>query len=85
MQGPVHFGENGIRDSEVTKLQVLQYRTTYINGTPIHDEGGLSHRLTPIVVAYVREDDEGLKFLGEDRNHLWPGIQVTFTVVTIIY
>ena len=75
IQGPVHFDENGIRD--VTELQVLQYRTTYANGTPISHEGDLSYRLRLIAVAYIREDSESLEFVGKDKNGIWPGMQVT--------
>ena len=75
IQGPVHFDENGIRN--VTKLQVLQYRTTYVNGTPISHEGDLSYRLRLIAVAYIREDSESLEFVGKDKNGIWPGMQVT--------
>ena len=73
IQGQVHFDENGIRDSEVSKLQVLQYRTTYINGTPICDEGGLSYRLRLVAVGYVREGDVDMEFVGEDKDSIWPG------------
>lgn len=75
MQGPVHFDGNGIRD--ITELRVLQYRTTYINGTPISGEGGLitpnGTRLKLIDVAYMSKDNRSLEFLEGDRNSIWPG------------
>ena len=82
IQGPVHFDENGIRD--VTELQVLQYRTTYVNGTPISHEGDLSYRLRPIAVAYIRKDSESLEFVGKDKNGIWPGMRGIVLVVSII-
>lgn len=74
-QGPVHFDENGI--CSVTELRVLQYRTNYVNGTPIDSvgEGSLptpvtSTRLKLIDVAHIRNSDENLEFLAGDRNSI---------------
>ena len=73
-QDPVHFDENGIR--EVSKLYVLQYRTSYVNGTQIHDidKGGLTYRTSLIPVAYVCRDSKNLEFVEENKNSIWPGI-----------
>ena len=82
-QGPVHFNQNGIRD--ITELQVLQYRTTVINGSYIHDgEGGLSNRLRLVPVAYLRENSERLEFVEEGKNSLWPGALWLAIIDTIL-
>ena len=77
IQGPVHFDENGIR--HVTELQVLQYRTTYINDTPIvYEEGnqsiGIDQRLRLVTVAFLGNDvnQSRLEFLVGDGNSIWP-------------
>lgn len=68
MQGEVHFNKNGIR--EVTELNVLQYRRTYINGTPIL--GGGQSNLMLVKVAYVG-GDENLQFVEGSNGDIWPG------------
>ena len=77
VQGPVHFDENGVRN--VNMLQVLQYRTTYINGTPIMGEECNSSirmdlRLRLVTVALFRKDEiqSNLEFLVGNRNSIWP-------------
>ena len=77
IKGPVHFDENGIR--RVTEMQVLQYRTTYINGTPIVYEEGkqsirIDLRLQLMTVALLGKDanQSMLEFLVGDRNAVWP-------------
>ena len=75
-QGPVRFDENGIR--HVTELQMLQYRTTYINDTPIITEDcnfTTDERLRLITVALCGKDGSinfSLDFLYENRNSIWP-------------
>lgn len=69
MQGEVCFDDNGIR--KVTELKVLQYRTTYINNTPILSEG-LSN-LVLVEVAVV-ENDDTLRFLEGTKRDIWPGM-----------
>ena len=71
IKGPVHFDENGIRN--VNKLRVLQYRATYVNGTPIHCDGSLSQRLNLVDVAYVERENEGLHFVIGSKADIWPG------------
>lgn len=71
MQGPVHFNQNGIRD--VAELKVLQYRTSYLNGTVVRNGGSLSRRLMLVEVAYVMNDTESLEFLDGDKSTIWPG------------
>ena len=71
VKGPVHFDENGIR--YVTELRVLQYRTTHINGTPIHRDGNLSQRLKLIEVAFVGRENESLEFAEGSKDDIWPG------------
>ena len=63
----------------MTELQVLQYRTTYINGTPIvHEEGKKDNetdlRLRLVTVALLGKDVNlsKLEFLVGDRNSIWP-------------
>lgn len=65
--GEVCFDDNGIR--KVTELKVLQYRTTYINNTPILSEG-LSN-LVLVEVAVV-ENDDTLRFLEGTKRDIWP-------------
>ena len=59
----------------MTELQVLQYRTTYINGTSIIGEEydytiGMDSRLRLVTAALVRKDGI-LEFLEGNRN-VWP-------------
>ena len=69
---------NGIR--KVAELQVLQYRTTYINGTPIVQGGenkqniGLDLKLRFVTAAFLGSDENQsmLEFLVGDRNSVWP-------------
>ena len=63
---------------------MLQYRTTYVNGTPISHEGNVSYRLRLIAVAYIRKDSESLEFVGKDKKSIWPGMQVTYITVYVI-
>ena len=56
----------------MNELRVLQYRTTYVNGTPIHHDGSLSQRLKFIDVAYVERENESLHFVIRS-NDIWPG------------
>ncbi len=66
-QGPVHFDENGIRN--VAELRVLQYRTTYVDGTPLNDTID-NATLDLVEVGYVRGNESDLEFL--DNNHsIW--------------
>lgn len=67
----MHFDENGIRD--VTELKVLQYRTAYMNGTPVFAEGSMKDSLTLIEVAYLRDEDNLIIFEG-DKQRIWPSI-----------
>lgn len=67
-QGPVHFDENGIRN--VAELRVLQYRTTYVNGTTIDDTVD-NTTLELVEVAYVRRNESKLDFL-DDNHSIWP-------------
>lgn len=71
------FDSNGMR--KVTKLRVLQYRATYINGTAISNEINTSlsrTNLSLIDVAFVKEgSNESMKFVaGADKYSIWPGI-----------
>ena len=78
-QGPIHFDENGIRHVNAHELRVLQYRTTYMNGTPIASERGqntsLSNRLKLVEVAHL--DNGSLKFPVGNKNSVWPGTLLT--------
>lgn len=63
----------------MTELQVLQYRTTYINGTPIaykesNQSTGIDVRLKLATVALLGENEtqSRLEFLLGDRNSIWP-------------
>ena len=63
----------------MTELQVLQYRTTYINGTPIaykesNQSTGIDERLRLATVALLggTETQSRLEFLVGDRNSTWP-------------
>lgn len=69
LQGQVHFDHNGIRD--VTELKVLQYRTAYLNGTPIYSEGSMTNTLMAIEVAKLGEKDR-LGFLDGNGKEIWP-------------
>ena len=65
----------------MSELQVLQYRTTYINGTPVmgkeYDSSiRLDLRLKLVTAALFRKDSNktqsSLEFLVGDRNNVWP-------------
>ena len=76
MQGPVHFDENGIR--VMTELRVLQYRTTFINGTALLGDlasstATLDQHLRLIDIAYIEENETSLKFLDGSKNDVWLG------------
>ena len=54
---------------------MLQYRSTYINGTPIvHEERELGQKLRLATVALLRKDgnQSKLEFLVGDPNSVWP-------------
>ena len=78
MQGPVRFDER--REREATELRVLQYRTDYINGTPIRDinasvslNATLDQKLVLVDVAYVNESESALDFPDNyTRDDIWP-------------
>ena len=57
----------------MTELQVLQYRTAYINVTPIVSNQ-VDQRLRLVTAALLRKDEiqSGLEFLIGDRNSVWP-------------
>ncbi len=65
----------------VSELRLLQYRTTYINGTSISDNGITntdSHKRRPSLlnVAVVKDNSETgevLKFITGDKYTIWPG------------
>lgn len=78
-QGPVHFDENGIR--HVSRLRVLQYRTTYINGTSLLGDAmdgeklsglTLDNKLRLVDVAYIEDNGTNLTFLVGSRSTIWP-------------
>ena len=68
----------------MTYMRVLQYRTTYINGTPIlnrpcniSSKSTLDQTLKLIDVAFVRDNDSGLEFPEHyARDDIWPGKQL---------
>ena len=81
IQGPVQFDENGVR--EATELRVLQYRTDYINGTPMHESNNgvsfnatsdsLERKLGLVEVAYVIGNNSDLEFPDNySKNDIWP-------------
>lgn len=59
-------------------MTLLQYRTTYINGTPISDGNASSfatidQNLRLVAVAHIGANENELKFL--DKNYsFWPSI-----------
>ena len=57
----------------MTELRVLQYRTNYINGTPVFNERSSRGRLSLVDVAVVKENNETLKFIVGDKYSIWPG------------
>lgn len=67
----------------MTDMRVLQYRTTYINGTPILNQtfsscniSTLDQTLKLIDVAFVRDNDSELKFPEHyTRDDIWSGKQ----------
>lgn len=64
---------------KVTRLRVLQYRATYINGTAIFNEINMNlsrTNLSLIDVAFIKEgSDNSLEFVtGADNHSIWPGI-----------
>lgn len=60
----------------MSELRVLQYRQTFVNGTPIQQENGVGktagNQLTLINVAIVKENGE-IQFVSGDRYSIWPG------------
>ncbi len=70
---------------------MLQYRTTYLNGTPIVSDLGkrastLDKRLRQIDVAYLEDKDNSLKFLNGSGNDIWPSKQLLLdSNVTVIH
>ena len=63
----------------MTELQVLQYRTMYINGTPIVCEEsnqsiGIDLRLRLVTAALLGKDEtqSKMEFLVGDKNSVWP-------------
>ena len=69
----MEFDERGIR--RVTELQMLQYRTMYINGTPIITEDcnfTMDERLRLVTVALCRKDESSLDYLHGNRYSIWP-------------
>ena len=79
-QGQVHFDANGIRD--VTELRVLQYRTDYVNKTPIFGDGRTQNALMLIDVAYVGENDnDSLVFFDGDKQRIWPSIKLYLCLI----
>ena len=72
-QGQVHFDANGIRD--VVELRVLQYRTDYVNKTPILGDGRMQSVLMLIDVAYLgKNDNDSLVFFDGDKHGIWPSM-----------
>ena len=72
-QGQVHFDANGIRD--VVELRVLQYRTDYVNKTPILVDGRMKNALMLIDVAYLQTNyNDTLVFFDGDKHGIWPGM-----------
>ena len=62
----------------MTELRVLQYRTTFINGTAIlgdlvSSSAALDQKLRLIDIAYIEENETSLKFLDGGKNDIWPG------------
>ena len=66
----------------MTELRVLQYRTTYINGTTILSDldniasssAPLDQRLRLVDVAYIEENETSLIFLDGSKDDVWQGI-----------
>lgn len=76
LQGPVHFDQHGIR--VMTELRVLQYRTTFINGTAILEDldpssASLDQMLRLVDIAYIEENETNLQFLDGSKNDVWSG------------
>ena len=62
----------------MTELQLLQYRTTYVNGTPIVREDcnfTMDERLRLVTVALCKKGDPmntSLEYLNGNRHSIWP-------------
>ena len=77
MQGQVHFDANGIRDD--TELRVLQYRTDYVNKSPIFRDGRMQNTLMLINVAYIVDNDnDSLVFFDGDKQRIWPSMYMMY-------
>ena len=61
----------------MAELRVLQYRTTFINGTAILGDlspsDTLDQKLRLIDTAYIEENETCLNFLDGSKNDVWPG------------
>ena len=65
----MHFDGKGIRD--VNEMKVLQYRTMYLNGTPITYDSKVDITLRAMEVAHL-DDEDVLRFLVADKQRIWP-------------
>lgn len=82
VQGDIHFDKNGIRN--VTELRLLQYRTTFVNSTPImsYSDHSKPKQLRLVDIAVVR--NKSIEFLTGDKKDIWPS-KPKFTSTAITY
>ena len=54
---------------------MLQYRTDYVNKTPILGDGTMPTTLMLIDVAYLgKNDNDSLVFFDGDKHGIWPSM-----------
>ena len=73
----------------MTELRVLQYRTSFINGTAIlgdldSSSTGLDQRLRLIDIAYIEENEMNLEFLDGSKNDVWSGTNDKIVILVIL-
>ena len=76
----------------MTELQVLQYRSTYINATPSPYKGIRSNQstdidvrlsLTSVALLGGNETQPRLEFFVGDRNSIWPSNLFSMTHIPV--
>ena len=63
---------------------MLQYRTDYVNKTPITGDGRMQNTLMLLNVAYLGKNDNGsLVFFDGDKYEIWPSMYDAYNNCTV--